>query len=604
MNDLTIRVAKGYKHKHYDHVVEVYEFAEKIVTGDDYGELVINYKPRETDLQKEQRVRITQNRAKSVSGKIRGFFKRPFRADKLMFEVSHQDKEKEPILVKHSTNYGKDGQTALQYCEETALFYNDIDPNAVYWVRESVKNGESYFEPVFFGSEQVKDYQIKKGKFEYCICHSSETAQLKGEFKELATFYYFDIKGLTFSIELISELQQDGFYEKYAIGSEEPIITNVDNKSFISFFYANSAKQVPVSRVGYNYDSATELDTFVTFWDNASELYKMFINRGSEYDLSLVLHAFLQKINYYVPCDYRDDKMHACKGGTMQPSGAKCPSCGGSGMKVATSSQDVIYLKMPSEEDTIAIKPSDLVHYVNMPLDIVKLQKEEIAEFPAAICEAVLGVNLSVQQSDNPTATQVRNYYDTAQDALFEFTKAPRKMFLFTMQIIAECLGIDEGMNVALEYPNEYNLESLQELLSNLKLAKEAGATPSVIDNLSERILYKQNRSNKAFLDVYKKAKLFEPFAGLSSTLRDAIVLQLTDSNLQKALALNFKEIIDDIYLNEPDFVNLGYKAQKELIDAKAKVFSDKLIAANSVGGINDFNATDIGNDITNDGLQ
>jgi len=79
MNILTENVLNGFTHKDYDHVVKESHFYRTIVAGDKeaYGELVVNYKPRESDAQKIQRVDITQNRTKAPSGKIEGYFKLP-----------------------------------------------------------------------------------------------------------------------------------------------------------------------------------------------------------------------------------------------------------------------------------------------------------------------------------------------------------------------------------------------------------------------------------------------------------------------------------------------------------------------------------------------
>ena len=56
MKHKLIKVIQGYKHKHYEYIVKLSHFYDQIVTGTGYGELIVNYKPRETDKQKEQRV--------------------------------------------------------------------------------------------------------------------------------------------------------------------------------------------------------------------------------------------------------------------------------------------------------------------------------------------------------------------------------------------------------------------------------------------------------------------------------------------------------------------------------------------------------------------
>ena len=130
MDNRTIKVINGFTHKYYTHVVDNAKFYQTIVAGDkaSYGSLVVNYKPRETNAQKIQRVEITQNRTKKVAGKIEGFFKRVFRPDKIAFEVSHEDKAKAAQIAPYVDRYGNDGQSLLVWSEESALFYNDIDP--------------------------------------------------------------------------------------------------------------------------------------------------------------------------------------------------------------------------------------------------------------------------------------------------------------------------------------------------------------------------------------------------------------------------------------------------------------------------------------------
>ena len=65
MNQNLEKCIEGYTHKHYDYTCELAHFYSQIVTGEGYGELIVNYKPRETDQQKVQRVEITQNRTKT-----------------------------------------------------------------------------------------------------------------------------------------------------------------------------------------------------------------------------------------------------------------------------------------------------------------------------------------------------------------------------------------------------------------------------------------------------------------------------------------------------------------------------------------------------------
>jgi hypothetical protein len=275
----------------------------------------------------------------------------------------------------------------------------------------------------------------------------------------------------------------------------------------------------------------------------------------------------------------------------MHPSGKTCPSCSGSGKKVHTSSQDVIEVQLPSEdaENNVTITPKDFVFYVDIPFDIVKQQKEDVDAYTPKITEAVFGVDISHQQSAMATATQITNYYDTAQDAMYEFTKSPQKMFYFTIDFISATLGIDE-VETKLLYTNEYDLESEEYLINLLKMSKEAGASPEVIENINKRIVIKQNRTDSSYMSVYNAMRKFEPFSNIQPDLKANIILSLPDSSLQKALLLNFKEITEDIVANEPAFLLLDYNQQKAIVEAKAQEFSNKAISDNSVSRITEFN--------------
>lgn len=600
MNDKIYAVINGYCHKNYNLVCNLSHFYKQITTGEGYGDLIINYKPRETDQQKTQRVNITQNRTKSISGKIEGFFKRVFRADKQKLIVKHQEEEKSAEIGQILSNYGPDGQSLLQYSEETALFYNNIDPNALYWVKHSIINGVDYFEPFIFDSHEVKDYKIEKGGVKYAICELYETVKYykknskSPNYKNICIYYYFDKNEIITTIELNEDiLINSNYYDQFKNdGGLFDKTEVIKDKSFIIIAQPNAAPFIPVSRIGYKYDKNTTGKTYVSFWDNATEEFKQLVNRGSEYDLSLTLHAFLQKIQYYTPCDYQDTATHAiCRGGQLHPGGGTCPACNGSAKKIHTSSQDIIEVQIPGPDgEQMPISPKDLVFYVDIPFNIVKQQKEDVNEYTPKIIECVFGVDISHQQTTNATATQINNFYDTAQDSLFDFSKSPRKIFLFTVDIIAKYLNYTDGLESALLYTNKYDLESEQYLINLLKTAKEAGANSEIIENINKRLTTKQNRENSAYMNIYNIMRKFEPFATIPAELKNNIILSLPDSSTQKALYLNFKEITEDILINEPAFLILDYNQQKEIINEKATAYAEQLIKANSVRQLKEIN--------------
>jgi len=604
MNKRLEKVIGGYTHKDYCYTVDLAKFYRQVVTGEDQKELIVNYKPRETNEQKAQRVRITQNRTKSIADKIEGFFKKTFRPDKIKFEVVHDSEEQQDRVKGHLDRYGNDGQSLLTWCEEAALFYNNIDPNAFYWVKHTRKDEVDNFEPFVFSSEEVKNYKIEQGLVKWCVCEVTETINYSTKDsqneKSISILYYFSKEGLEIAIELNADVEEHTDFYKMFQDEEGNYLEGIEtedkkDKTFLLMFEESDSGIVPVTRMGYSHDKKTDKRTYVSFWDGATEEYKQLINRGSEYDLSLTLHAFLQKISYYTPCDYQDEMMHRCQGGILHPSEKTCPSCSGTGKKVHTSSQDVIEIQLPnSDGDNINISPRDLVHYVELPTEILKQQKEDVDEFSGKITESVFGVNISDRNgTDHATATAVRSYKDTAQDILFDFTKAPRRLFLFTVEVIARTLMI-EDIGASLLYTNRYDLESEEHLIDLLQKAKAAGAGAAVIDNIMDRLSVKQNREDSSQMSIFKALRQFIPFSQVEKDVLVPYVLDLPDSSLQKALFLNSKEIAIDLANTVSTFLDMDYEVQKAEVMRVAQLYAQQAQSDNSVRNIAEFRESDI----------
>ncbi|OED34281.1 hypothetical protein AB832_07950 [Flavobacteriaceae bacterium (ex Bugula neritina AB1)] len=592
MEEQLKKVINGYTHRDYDRTVNLAKFYDQVATGRNQGELVINYRPRETDEQVKQRLDISQNRTKHIFGKIKGFFRRPFRADKLKFELTAKDDKSASYLTDLTKKYGREGESLLEWLEQASLHYNGIDPNVFYWVKHIVDNKVSYYDPIIFKSSEVLNFELKKGVLVHCeMMRTEKISFLKGNKTQSATieiYYYFDSNKLQQAIEIDSDLLEsdNGYYTKFVRDNAEKEAVN--DKTFFVVDYEHETKGIPVSRIGYNLDDQTDGRTYVSFWDNATELFRILINIGSEYDITLKLHTFLQKIQYYTDCNYREQETKAiCKGGKMHPSGKQCPSCSGTGRKVATSSQDVILVNITGVDgEKTTLSPKDLVHYVDYPTKIIEIQEAIVENSPSKICEAVFGVDISQQKNGEVKEVEVINYYDTAQDALYEFTKSAVRMFTFTVDVISANESIKD-VTRSLIYPNEYSLESESELLFKLKSAKEASASPEVVEKLNERLFIKQNRTDSPSMAIYNEMRKFQPFGGVSKELRDSVILELPFKSLQRALALNFKEITEQIIATKKDkFLIANYEKKKQIINDIAQAFVDKAIADNSIQNI------------------
>ena len=584
------RVIQGYTHQDYKHVIAKAKLYRQIVTGEDYGDLVISYRLRESEAQKIQRIHITHVRTKSVAGKIDGFIDRVFRADKLKFEVSHESETERSKISQQIDSFGNDGNSLLIWSEEIAHYYNDIDPNAFYWLKHEVKNQKDEFTPIIFSSEQVKDFNVKKGVVDYCVAEMNEsvtyTIDKENKKSNVCFYYYFSDTIEQVAIYIDGDLAKNSNYYEAFINAENVTQETIYNKTYIVITKQNEIGKTPVARIGYNLDKETNMRTYVSFWDKATELYKMLINDGSALDITKALHIFAQKFVYYTDCNYQDALTNAiCKGGKMHPNKSTCPSCKGSGKQHHITAQDIIEIRMPNEGETLAISPKDMAFYLETPMDIVEFEQKLVDSYEAQISECIYGVDLSHPKSGAATATEINSYYENAQDALYKFTKAPRKIFLFSVDTIAKYLQVD-GLTAYLEYPSEYSLESESDLILMLEKATLANAAPEIIENITKRIALKQNPNNRTLIDVWAAMRKFMPFGGIGGDLKQSVILERPASDLQRNLALNFKEITEYILYNVPNFMLLDYKAQKAIVDTQTKVFANTALEAERVKSI------------------
>ena len=596
MDERLKRVISGYTHQDYTHVVEYAKFCKQIATGEGYGQLVVNYKNRESDAQKEQRVKITQVRTKHVINAVVGSFEQAYRHEKLKLEVLHDDDSKRTDVISHLPKYGNDGEGVLAWVEQAALYYNTTDPNAFYWVKEKIKDEVSSFSPYMFSSAEVKDFNIYKGDVEWAVCQLAHTVSFYNDetklnsSKTIDIFYYFNDNELHTVIEINNDIvKYSEFYDQFinAMG-EAPPQEKHNNKSYLIIESKDELKYNPINRVGYNLDPITNGRTYVSLWDDGSELCKILVNDGSVFDVSKALHGFPKAIQYYTPCNFQDTKTsRICKGGTMYPGGEKCLSCHGTGKDVHISEQDVVLIRIPTEEQPYVVSPKDLIAYADQPFQFMEMQKKLVDEASGNIEAAVFGVQLSNNPNVADTATAVINYFDKAQNAIYKFTKSPSKMYKFTIRSFADYLDYDD-VSTDILYTNKYNLESEEYLLDLLKKAIDAQAPPEVLESLYKRLALKQNRSGDSTASVYEVMRKFTPFAGLDKELKAQLVLSLPFSDIQRALLVNFTEITGSIISKHPTFLMDTYDAQKALVNKLAKEYADASVKSNSVRGIAD----------------
>lgn len=572
--DLLARCLGGYRHKHYQHTVAKAEFYRQIVTGEGQEALIVSYKERETQAQKEQRIRLTHKASKGVANQILSQFDKVKRV-KPTIKVNHPQEAQEEVLTRNVSSFA--GRTLQEYIFDMSKYYNSIDPNA--WLvlgytgevnEQGTIEGEIMTYPTEVVSANVWDYQYSYSNLDYLITGKYMNVVINDTSEEM-------VKMVMYVPDYQITLKT--YFEGVDYGAEAQVVT-IEEKKYVIGMIEVGGDKIPAMRFGYIPDYSTNTETFVSFYDAASEDFKELINVNSEYSLTRILHTFLQKFQVAEPCDYMPpgEPHDRCRGGRLLTSQETCPSCEGKGIKVHTTTQDVMFVKRMNKDDEAYIPLSEMVKYVEMPSFIVEHQHQLTQELPKRISVNIFGIDIHSRPT-NATATEIRNFYDSLNDTLSPFAKKISELFVFTTKCIASNNNI-ESPSIQHQYPQDFKLMSISELLTELKQAKDAGASQDIIAAIELEIQEKQNQDTPQKVALAKAKDKFRPYKNLS---QQEVLLQLANASNEDyfAIAYIYHDVIFERIMSKVnDFELRPYAQQKSLVDVEVEALREELRAS------------------------
>lgn len=568
----------GYRHTDYEHTKQKAVFYQQILTGEKQEKLIVSYKERESDAQKEQRIRLYHGRTKDVCNRIAA------QIDKVA-TVEHRSElsytqpntaASDKIASAVSSYSTKEPATLQQYLFAKLKYYTLADPNA--WLVNSYlvqQDGTVVSYPIEFKSQNAADYNYLFGVLEYFIGFDEWLVKSEGETKTVKAWFGYEAGKQMFCIQALSGVSAD---MDYLNAIQNAVSVQIGDETYFVVETITPTKETEAMRFGYIPDYSTDSRTFVSLTDVASEQFKDLINRKSEYDLSLALHTFLQKFQVAETCNYVPENQPAdrCDGGRLRGSGKECPSCKGAGIKIHTTSQDIVFVKRVGKNEETYIPLTEMARYVEMPFDIVKHQSENVDKLPREISISVFGVDVNTRPTGSPTATEIRNHYDSLYSVLYQFAQKLSQMWVFSAKRIAEQQGVDANFAPTHEYPKDFDLMSEAELLTMLKLAKDSGAPYPIIEGYENKIIEKQHPDNPALAQLIKEKRKFLPFKGLSeqTVLNHIATLPSTDRN--KVLYLYSDLVFANVIKHAPDFMLMPFDKQKSIVDAELTKFIEE----------------------------
>jgi hypothetical protein len=337
-------------------------------------------------------------------------------------------------------------------------------------------------------------------------------------------------------------------------------------------YFEPKNEKVPAIRFGFIRDAETKGRTFVSVFHSVMAYLEKTLKIDSELDLSTAMVAFPQRFAYVTPCVNRE-----CSKGYL-PDGSECSVCHGSGVQpVHRGTMDIITLALPKDPDQM-VDLNNMLIYKSPPIELLTFQQEYIEYLKKSVHAMMFNADLFTREVVSVTATEKILETDNMNDTLYPFLRNLSIIWEFVVKDIATFTDLIPGLTVQLKYPYDLKMKGLSELMTELKLAKDAAASTSTIsaieDDINE-ILYSDRPDELKEMRIKNE---INPFRGYSEADIRFIISQGNVPAYNRTLWENFESIFQDLEAENQDpwFFDLSY----DLILAKVKIKTQEYIAS------------------------
>lgn len=582
------------KHTHYKRVNDLNELYKQIVTGENIEVLLTQFARREDEDLFKQRKRLTQVITPAISATIMSPFYKVSRINSIIKKL----KGKNLIDVEKGINEYAGVKTLDRYLENRLIELNFIDPNAfiVTEFDSTVDEQGNLTEkvkprPFEVSSEEAVDYLYDNLELQYLVVCQGCKYEVKRATGGIIVTEEKD--GHTYTIYL-----KDNAIKFTQVDDEVPvregeysvIITqdgevkyyrSTKNKVYMVEEFEYNIGFVPAVQVGYKRDLITNSKTYVSPMHDAMPYLKKTIKVCSELDLTMALHAFPQKFQYVNACP--GEKGLTCNGG-MNPDGNTCTKCNGSGIAVHTTTQDLVYMRMPSpnKRKDEMIDLSGMVHYERPPIDILTFQNDYLFQLEAKARQSVFNSEM-FDSKEVKTATEFRISLESVYDTLFPFAEQFSYVYKHIVKTIAKLVDVSD-LEVEHRFPKDLKFKTTDDLLAELKAANESNAPSYIKKQLSMSIASQLYIDQPEEVNKIMVKQMFFPFPDKTPTDIALIIGNNMTSEYNKTLWANFDNIFTQIESESPDFYSLSYELQKKIVDEKVNGMITPAVVATSFG--------------------
>lgn len=586
VNRLGEIIARSERHQDYDRVVAKAVLYRKLLTGEDMDSLMRQFDRREDAEMFEQRKRITQHITKTVSQNIMDVYHKIPRSNSVQRIVAYTNNDTDKLKLINEKLKKFWGKASLDdYMNSRWIDLNFLDPNsfvAVEWGEfdNSVERASPYPYEVY--SQNAIMFEYIDNVLQYLVSLNLKNKWVLDKYSgwRQVDYQVYTMYGKNQTIQFIEVVDEDkkreikkmfarskdlfaGDYFRQSINSEEYFVIVEMRPHNLGF--------VPAETIGVIHDLSTDGRTFVSPLDKGVPILMKMVKANSEFDLTMALHTFPQKIQYMSKCRAQD-----CKDG-MLIGGGECTHCGGTGFEVIKSTQEVITLALPKDRADM-IDLTNMVHYDYPPVDLVKFQKDYIDSLTYQVKESIFNTEIFSRQQVAETATGKNISLQNVYDALYSIAVGYSNDWEFLVNTVAAITDLQDNLIAIYKFSKDFKLKSLTDLYLDLKAVGDARASEFIKSSIEDDIAGVIYSESERDLLKYNVRKSWFPFNGKTP---EQIAAVIASGNLvpyeTKVFWANFSYIFDIIELEEPSFFYMARDKQLEIINAKVKELVEKI---------------------------
>lgn len=559
-------INKDIRHQDYKRVTELATLYRQLITGEDANKLLRQYVPNEEAHMFKQRELLTVAITPAVSETLMNPFYRVGRLDNAKRIISYPDAEVKAdtkiaeINDRINSFWGQEALDKYLATRNTQLAF--LDPNA--WVavefdgfNPNREKAKPY--PKEFTSEQAINFSIRNNETEWVIFRNPISQNIDGAtYDGYQYIMYLPNEHIQFS-EILGPQQQTNQLSGASMVNGETWQSDGQKRYNVMFFHPKGG-EVQAFRTGYKLDLQTNGRTFVNPFHAALPYFMKTIKTVSEMDLTMTIHAFKQKIIRANPCPGTEHE--PCNNGETL-NGGLCTVCKGTGSKsVHTTTQDVIEVPFPTNKDQNPVKLDDIVYYVPLQVELLEFQKKYIDDLEAKAIRTVFNSEILTKTTVAQTATERITSKDEMYNTLHPFAEYFSTCWKKTVRLIAAFTDNLPGLTLIHEFPSDFKLKTVTELLEDLKQAHDSDAPAFVIQEISKDIAAKMYADDEtAFMKFIVKSR-FTPFLGKTSE-DIKFILDTGRARIEDQILWTHSDtIFDDLENEVPGFFMFTYEKQ------------------------------------------